>query len=42
MGSEPNFALVVLFSLSGLDLSLWLETQPWFVRVAEIAAALSN
>jgi hypothetical protein len=37
-GADDTLPLVILFSLSGLDLSLWLLSKPWFSGIAEAVA----
>ena len=38
LASEEEFATALIFSLAGLDASLWLLTQPVFAQLAEILA----
>jgi hypothetical protein len=38
-GADDSLPLVILFSLSGLDLSLWLLSKPWFSGIAEAVAS---
>lgn len=38
-GADESLRTVIVFALSGLDLSLWFASKPWFSGLAELAAS---